>query len=153
MSALSLDEKEIYIPREMLCGHSADIVRTYISRDICPHFILLRFSAQVLFIGCVDNSKRRSRFVQDYLICLSSSDIPRSRPVNNVGFNLGQHSYRGDGCYTKKNNRIHSSVLGRFLHNIWLMLEIYYQMIIYLRFFKIRQCLLLYIILLHFIND
>ena len=26
-----------YILREMLCGHSADIVRTYISRDICPH--------------------------------------------------------------------------------------------------------------------
>ena len=39
--------KKTYIPREMLCGHCADIVlRTYISSDICPHFILLRFSAQ-----------------------------------------------------------------------------------------------------------
>ena len=27
--------KDICLTREMLCGHSADIVRTYISRDIC----------------------------------------------------------------------------------------------------------------------
>ena len=27
-------------------SHEGDVVRTYISRDICPHFILLRFSAQ-----------------------------------------------------------------------------------------------------------
>ena len=29
--------KDICLTREMLCGHSADIVRTYISRNICPH--------------------------------------------------------------------------------------------------------------------
>ena len=28
---------------------SADIVRTYICRDICPHYILLRFSPLVMF--------------------------------------------------------------------------------------------------------
>ena len=44
----SADIVPTYIPREMLCGysadivrtlcgHCADIVRTYISRDICPH--------------------------------------------------------------------------------------------------------------------
>ena len=31
-----------------LCGHSANIVRTYISRDICPHYILLWFSPQIM---------------------------------------------------------------------------------------------------------
>ena len=36
--------RHMYILGEMLCGHSADIVRTYISRDIFPHDILLRFS-------------------------------------------------------------------------------------------------------------
>ena len=36
MSAQHL-AKDICLTREMLCGHSADIVRTYISRDICPH--------------------------------------------------------------------------------------------------------------------
>ena len=32
--------KDICLTREMLCGHSADIVRTYISRDIYQHYIL-----------------------------------------------------------------------------------------------------------------
>ena len=45
MSAQHLT-KDVCLTREMLCGHSADIVRTYISREICPHYIL-RFSAQV----------------------------------------------------------------------------------------------------------
>ena len=36
MSAQHLP-RETYIFREMLCGHSAYIVGTYISRDICPH--------------------------------------------------------------------------------------------------------------------
>ena len=44
MSAQHLT-KDICLTREMLCGHSAEIVRTYISRDICPQYILLRFSA------------------------------------------------------------------------------------------------------------
>ena len=35
--------RETYILCETLCGHSADIVRTYISRDICPHYIFLGF--------------------------------------------------------------------------------------------------------------
>ena len=35
-------------------------------------------SDQVLFIGCVDNSKQWTKFIQDYLIRLSSSGIPRS---------------------------------------------------------------------------
>ena len=39
--------KDICLTGEMLCVHSADIVRTYISRNICPHYILLRFSALV----------------------------------------------------------------------------------------------------------
>ena len=33
---------------------------------------------QVLFIGCVDNSKQWTKFIKDYLIRLSSSGIPRS---------------------------------------------------------------------------
>ena len=40
--------RDICLFREMFCGNCADIaaiVRTYISRDICPHYILLRFSA------------------------------------------------------------------------------------------------------------
>ena len=49
MSPLYVWMKKTYIPREMLCGHSEDIVWPYISRDICPHYILLRFSPQVLF--------------------------------------------------------------------------------------------------------
>ena len=35
--------RRIYVSRGRCC---ADIVRTYISRDIYPHYILLRFSAQ-----------------------------------------------------------------------------------------------------------
>ena len=46
MSAQHLTRNMCLFHREMLCGHSADIVRTYISKDICPHYILLRFSAQ-----------------------------------------------------------------------------------------------------------
>ena len=37
----------------MLCGHSADIVRTYISRYICPHYILLRFSPLLTLVKSV----------------------------------------------------------------------------------------------------
>ena len=36
-------EKDIYPSRDIYS--SWDVVRTYISRDICPHYILLRFSA------------------------------------------------------------------------------------------------------------
>ena len=41
-----------YILREMLCGHSADIyLQGYMSAQ-CPHYILLRFSAQGAPISC-----------------------------------------------------------------------------------------------------
>ena len=45
MSAQHLP-RETYIFREMLCGHCADIyLQGYMSAQ-CPHYILLRFSAQ-----------------------------------------------------------------------------------------------------------
>ena len=39
--------KKTYVrPREMLCGHCADIYRQGYMSALCPHYIPLRFSAQ-----------------------------------------------------------------------------------------------------------
>ena len=57
--------KKTYIPREMLCGHSADIVRTlcadivwtYISRDICHVHTISLFGFQLLSVRPVRESE------------------------------------------------------------------------------------------------
>ena len=44
----------------------------------------------VLFIGDVDSAKQWTRFIKEYLLKLSQSDVPRARPCTNVGYNLGK---------------------------------------------------------------
>ena len=56
--------KDICLTREILCGHSAVIVRTYISRNICPHYILnlgrllfhCRKGAKIFFVPQVNSN-------------------------------------------------------------------------------------------------
>ena len=59
--------KKTYIPREMLGGHSADIVRTYISRDVCPHYILLWFSTQAAVVSLLKCTEGGSEGVMEGL--------------------------------------------------------------------------------------
>ena len=54
--------RETYILREMLCGHCADIERTYISRDICPHYNLLGFHLS-LFMTIISQGSQMSTCV------------------------------------------------------------------------------------------
>ena len=69
---ICLTMKKTYIPREMLCGHSAVIVRTYISRDISPHHILLRFSALVdVVLKRVNSVGRLDMLVSVYFYSLA----------------------------------------------------------------------------------
>ena len=58
-----------------LCRYCADIVRTYISRDICPHYILLRFSALVILRLLVT-----SDLSWNYCFPSPDSQIPISYP-------------------------------------------------------------------------
>ena len=50
----TMSHKGYMSTREMLCGHSADIMRTYISRDICPHNVrTVSFFGFQLSLRCI----------------------------------------------------------------------------------------------------
>ena len=65
-----------------LCGHSANKMRTYISRDICPHHILLRFSALVIWVHLLDSTLDENWWepppLKSYLIELELAPCPLS---------------------------------------------------------------------------
>ena len=87
----------------LLCGHSADIVRTNISRDICPHYILRLinscFGSDLLLIPAQPPTSRQFlRWLRqkrpEQAGFGSGSDGPRNKGICRSPLSLKNHTLK-----------------------------------------------------------